>query len=81
MEHVGPNQDYDFGYRSRSELDPWLAGDQVPRIGLLLDPTVKQEIESNVEDEIREAFEFAEASPFPRDEELYTDMCEPVSPS
>jgi TPP-dependent pyruvate/acetoin dehydrogenase alpha subunit len=76
MEHVGPSQDYHFGYRSKSEAEPWFASDQVPRIGSLLDPAVRQKIDSQVEDEIREAFEFAEASAFPSGEELYTDMCE-----
>jgi TPP-dependent pyruvate/acetoin dehydrogenase alpha subunit len=45
-------------------------------VGSLLEPVVRATIEAEVEDEIREAFEFAEASPFPPDEELYTDMCE-----
>jgi TPP-dependent pyruvate/acetoin dehydrogenase alpha subunit len=76
MEHVGPNRDYHFGYRSESELQPWFEGDQVRRIGLLLDQKVRQDIEVQVENEIREAFEFAEASAFPASEELFTDMCE-----
>src|SRR5439155_6486629 len=40
MEHVGPNQDYDAGYRPRSEMERWLRSDQVQRIGLLLSPAV-----------------------------------------
>jgi TPP-dependent pyruvate/acetoin dehydrogenase alpha subunit len=76
MEHVGPNEDYDFGYRSRSELEPWVASDQVSRIAQLLDERVRREVENTVETEIREAFDFAEASAFPPSEELYTDMCE-----
>ena len=35
---------------------------------------VRQRIEAEVEAEIREAFAFAEESPFPSDEELYTDV-------
>jgi pyruvate dehydrogenase E1 component alpha subunit len=76
MEHVGPNEDYDFGYRSRSELEPWVASDQVSRIAQLLDEEARREVENTVETEIREAFDFAEASAFPPSEELYTDMCE-----
>lgn len=76
MEHVGPSQDYEAGYRSRIEAEPWFSGDQVRRIALLLDEGVRRNIETGVEGEIREAFEFAEASPFPSSEELYTDMCE-----
>jgi len=73
-EHVGPNEDFDAGYRSRSEAQPWFEKDQVKRLGDLLDPSVSGKIEAEVEAEIREAFEFAEQSPFPDDAELYTDM-------
>src|SRR5262249_9455972 len=73
-EHVGPNEDFDAGYRARSEAGPWFANDQVKRLGDLVDSSVRQKIEAEVEAEIREAFEFAEQSPFPDDEELYTDM-------
>jgi TPP-dependent pyruvate/acetoin dehydrogenase alpha subunit len=73
-EHVGPNDDYEAGYRTREELQPWLEQDQVKVIGSKLDPSVRERIETEVEEEIREAFEFAEASPFPPAEELYTDM-------
>ena len=71
-EHVGPNEDYNLGYRVRSEAEPWMQDDQVPRIGALLDPAVRQPIEAAIEAEIREAFAFAEASPFPAQSELYT---------
>lgn len=74
MEHVGPNEDFDKGYRSRSEAQPWFENDQVIRLGNLLEPSVRLEIEGAVEAKIREAFEFAEQSPFPDDEELYTNV-------
>jgi TPP-dependent pyruvate/acetoin dehydrogenase alpha subunit len=73
-EHVGPTDDFDKGYRSIAEAEPWFARDQVKRIANLLDPQVRERIEAEVESEIREAFEFAERSAFPPDEELYTDM-------
>ena len=73
-EHVGPNEDYGAGYRSKSEAAPWMSNDAVARVGALLAPEVREAIERAVLDEIREAFEFAEASPFPAPEELYTDM-------
>lgn len=79
-EHVGPNDDFDKGYRSRSEAEPWFERDQVKRLAGLLDPQVRQRIEGDVEDEIRGAFEFAEQSPFPDDEELYTDMFKEAAP-
>lgn len=73
-EHVGPNEDFDAGYRSRSEAEPWFEKDQVKRLAELLDPGIRQNIEADVETEIREAFEFAEQCPLPDDEELYTDI-------
>ena len=73
-EHVGPNDDFDKGYRSITEAEPWFAKDQVKRIRDLLVREIQERIEAEVEAEIREAFEFAERSPFPPDEELYTDV-------
>ncbi|MBI4664484.1 MAG: thiamine pyrophosphate-dependent dehydrogenase E1 component subunit alpha, partial [Verrucomicrobia bacterium] len=37
-EHVGPNEDYHLGYRTRAEAEPWLQDDQVKKIGAMLDP-------------------------------------------
>lgn len=73
-EHVGPREDYDQGYRSRSDAEPWFARDQVARVGSLLPVDVRETIEREVRAEVRKAFEFAEASPFPDPDELYTDM-------
>jgi TPP-dependent pyruvate/acetoin dehydrogenase alpha subunit len=73
-EHVGPREDFDAGYRSRREAEPWFAGDEVARVGARLDARVRAEIEAAVEAEIRDAFEFAERSPVPEASELYTDV-------
>jgi TPP-dependent pyruvate/acetoin dehydrogenase alpha subunit len=73
-EHVGPNDDFNAGYRSRREAEPWFENDQVRRLAELLDPALRRRIESEVEAEIREALAFAEASPFPEPGELYTDI-------
>ncbi len=78
-EHVGPNDDFDKGYRSIAEAEPWFAEDQVKRMADLLDPRLRRDIEAEVEAEIREAFEFAEKSPFPTDAELFTDMFKEAS--
>ncbi len=72
-EHVGPGEDFGI-YRSRSEAEPWIENDQVKLIGNTLPWDVRQPIENEVETEIREAFEFAEQSPFPDPTELYTDV-------
>ena len=74
MEHVGPNEDFDAGYRSRSEAEPWFESDPLKTIGAGLNPARREKIEAYVEAEINEAFKFAEHSPFPDAGELYTDV-------
>jgi pyruvate dehydrogenase E1 component alpha subunit len=73
-EHVGPGEDYDLGYRSRDELEPWIADDQVLRLGAMLADSERQRIEADVERAIERAVEFAETSPFPDPTELLTDV-------
>ncbi len=73
-EHVGPNEDFHLGYRTREEAEPWIRNDQVKRVAEMLDPCQREQIEHEVEVEIREAFDFAEASPFPESAELFTDV-------
>ena len=73
-EHVGPNEDFKAGYRPRSEAEPWYELDPVKRAGERLAPDERRGIEEDVLAEIDAAFEFAERSPFPEAEELYTDV-------
>ncbi|MBI3611412.1 MAG: thiamine pyrophosphate-dependent dehydrogenase E1 component subunit alpha [Nitrospirae bacterium] len=73
-EHVGPNDDFHLGYRTREEADPWMKNDQVKRLAGLLEADQRRRIESEVEAEIQAAFAFAEESPFPDGSELFTDM-------
>ena len=75
-EHVGPNDDFQLGYRSREEAEPWIKTDPIKQLGDRLDPQRRREIEAAVETEIRDAFAFAERSPFPQAAELYTDVFE-----
>lgn len=70
-EHVGPNEDWDLGYRSNDEIQPWVDGDQLLKIGALLSDPSRRLIEDLCEKEIEEAFQFAEESPFPKQEDLY----------
>jgi TPP-dependent pyruvate/acetoin dehydrogenase alpha subunit len=74
LEHVGPNEDYHAGYRSRDEARPWRENDQILKIGARLPPEQRRQIDDDVESEIRDAFEFATAAPFPQESELYTDL-------
>jgi TPP-dependent pyruvate/acetoin dehydrogenase alpha subunit len=73
-EHVGPNEDYHLGYRSKEEAEPWMVNDQVKLLAELMPAAERQRIEAEVEAEIQEAFAFAEASPFPEGDELFTDV-------
>jgi 2-oxoisovalerate dehydrogenase E1 component len=73
-EHVGPREDFEAGYRSRRDAEPWFERDEVARVGARLDAGRRAEIEAAVEAEIRAAFEFAEESPVPNPAELYTDV-------
>jgi pyruvate dehydrogenase E1 component alpha subunit len=69
-EHVGPNEDYHLGYRTEDEASPWIGNDSVRRLGSLIDPDARADLEQEIEEEIAEAFAFAEASPFPESSEL-----------
>lgn len=73
-EHVGPNDDFQNGFRGVEEADYWMKHDQVRIVAELIDPDSKDEIERSVDEEIRLAFEFAEASEFPAPEQLYQDV-------
>ncbi len=73
-EHVGPNDDYVFGYRSKTEAEPWLNQDPVKVLAKRISKPDLERIHKAVEDEIADAIEFAEQSPFPDLAELYTDV-------
>ncbi|MAF96058.1 MAG: acetoin dehydrogenase [Rhodospirillaceae bacterium] len=73
-EHVGPAEDYDDGYRTRDELDAWQARDQVAATGAMLNDALRQSIDDEVESQIAEAVDFAEESPWPEPEELYSHV-------
>ena len=70
LEHVGPNEDFKLGYRTPDEVAPFREQDEVERIGRLVGTTVRELIDNEIETEINEAIEFAEASVFPQKEEL-----------
>jgi TPP-dependent pyruvate/acetoin dehydrogenase alpha subunit len=78
-EHVGPNEDYALGFRTKEEAAPWFASDQVPRLGSMIEPSRRLQIEEEVEAEITDAFAYAEASAVPDSAELYTDVFKEVA--
>ncbi len=79
-EHVGPYYDYDLGYRSKEELEKWMA--KCP-IGVyektLLENSIltQKDVErtaKEVREEVEEAVNFAKESPFPDEAELLEYM-------
>lgn len=73
-DHVGPEEDRRWKYRSDDELDAWIKRDEVKRLASMLDDNSRREIEQHVEAEIADAFAFAQASPFPDSQELLTHV-------
>ena len=73
-EHVGPNEDFEAGYRERAALKQWLEADQVASMGSRLSAERRAAIDAEIEREIAAAIQFAEASPFPESKALYTHV-------
>jgi len=69
-EHVGPNDDFHLGYRNEEEVSYWKKNDQLLRLGNLLNASFLSRVESEIEQEIKDAFKFAEKSVFPDGTEL-----------
>jgi TPP-dependent pyruvate/acetoin dehydrogenase alpha subunit len=73
-QHLGPNEDFGPGGRDRKEAEAWMKKDELSRIGKLLPAKTKKDIDMKIEKEIKEAIEFAERSPYPDPQELWTDV-------
>lgn len=78
MEHVGPGEDWHFGYREAAEAAPWRENDPVQLVGRRLDAAERGEIERVVESDIADAFAAAEAAPFPDERELHEHVYQEV---
>ncbi len=73
-EHVGPADDFAAGYRSEEEAALWKAKDSLATIGQKLDPAHRDKIEKAAWAKIKDAIDFAERSPFPKESEVFTDV-------
>jgi TPP-dependent pyruvate/acetoin dehydrogenase alpha subunit len=73
-EHVGPGRDYHLGYRSEDEVALRMANDPLRRLAEMIGALDRAGIEAKVEEEVADAFAFAEASPFPVAAELTRDV-------
>lgn len=70
-EHVGPNEDFNQGYRDVEESRIWEDRDQVARLAAMLNEDIRSRIDAEITAEIDEAVRYAEDSPIPDIEELY----------
>jgi pyruvate dehydrogenase E1 component alpha subunit len=68
-EHVGPGEDFDAGYRSSNDYENWKSKDP-----LISDKESIKKFLPGIEEEIQNAVNFAEDSPWPDAEELLTDI-------
>ena len=72
-QHVGPNEDFDQGYRDRAEAEPWMQNDPLARLAAQVPAAERAMIDAAIESEIAAAVTFAETSPPPAPEELFRD--------
>jgi acetoin:2,6-dichlorophenolindophenol oxidoreductase subunit alpha len=75
LEHVGICEDFDCGYRTREEFEPWLKADplKIQREKLLTLGRTQEELkklEAAIEEQIARSIERAKQAPFPDKEEL-----------
>jgi TPP-dependent pyruvate/acetoin dehydrogenase alpha subunit len=74
LEHVGPRDDHEDEYRDGEEYQRWKDNDQIKRLAGMLDDLTLARIQQEVTQAIRQSEEFAEKSPYPAAEELYTNV-------
>lgn len=74
LEHVGPKEDWHFGYRSKSEGDNWIAADELKRIGAKLNSEMRLRIQDECIKEIERAFKLADEDEFPSSEDLLKNI-------
>ena len=68
-EHVGPGNDFDAGYRSTDTFEKWKSKDP-----LINDKESIKKFLPEIEEEIQNAVNFAEESPWPEVQELLSDI-------
>ena len=80
LEHCGPNYDNNIGYRSIAEFKKWKKEDPIFKFenellekNILVKSDIKK-INSDIECEVKIAFDYAESSPFPNQKEALTDL-------
>jgi TPP-dependent pyruvate/acetoin dehydrogenase alpha subunit len=74
LEHVGPRDDHEDEYRDGEVYKHWLDNDQIIRLEKMLDADTVTRIQDEIKTAIQQSEEFAEKSPYPAAEELYTHV-------
>ncbi len=74
LEHVGPLDDHKDDYRNTKEYQTWKDNDQILRLGKMLDEKTRIQLEDEVALTLQQIEKFAEESPYPAAEELYTHV-------
>lgn len=69
-DHVGPDDDHEFGYRPEALLKDAIAKDDMVALAGALSAATVDRLNAQVEDELEAALAFAEAGAFPRDDAL-----------
>jgi TPP-dependent pyruvate/acetoin dehydrogenase alpha subunit len=70
-DHAGTGEDHTCSQRAEEEPGKAMARDQLAQLRAKLDEPARRGIDEAVEAEIAEAIAFAEASPFPEDQEIH----------
>lgn len=81
-EHVGPNYDYDLGYRTKAEVEEWMSRCPVKTFrtwlqkAQLMSESQMETMEDDIDREVESAFYQAKADPFPEDADLFANVCQ-----
>jgi TPP-dependent pyruvate/acetoin dehydrogenase alpha subunit len=74
LEHVGPRDDHEDEYRDGEVYKRWMDNDQIVRLEKMLDTDTVTRIQGEIKSEIQQSEDFAEKSPYPAAEELYSHV-------
>ena len=78
LEHVGINEDFNQGYRSRAEFEPWAKIDPLAVARAKLSTMLPEEqigaIEKSINKQVTDSVRQATDAPFPVAAELYSDV-------
>jgi pyruvate dehydrogenase E1 component alpha subunit len=79
LEHVGIDEDFKAGYRSRNEFEKWMEVDPInlqreKLLNIGLSEESIQKIEKAILQQIEKSIEQAQQAPFPADSELFQNL-------